>query len=447
MGWKEILGTREAPDKEPALVDRQMILAYMEELNRLRTPCQLLFRKDDFAPAAVKVESVSEEAENFVVSLSRALPSDIEQHPSLELTFPLERGRFRCSVHYQGRTGYLKAVLGLPLRIKLAERRVAPRARFGPRERASVTLIESLGSGLGATGKLWNLSMGGLAMRVERMISIADDRRLNPSATLFTVGKDFLLLRISDLSRSPMVECGARLSYATATPAGILLGLEFKGLGALETRILEQVIHRRLPRSGTTFPVRIRHSRMDLLASAAAQGGAAEEDWDVDEESELEAERIEAAGSAGTPLDDDHAWLDRSDPKEKVKRLRRAGRNILLVMAEDLDRAILAGTLIVDGFRRLKEARNFSAAVESIRAVQPDVLILDQCIGSHDAKQFLERLRQHGLAEDAKVVMLADKADVKTALMAKLARVDHMQLKPVDYDGSLRNVLERMLNL
>ena len=56
-------------------------------------------------------------------------------------------------------------------------------------------------------------------------------------------------------------------------------------------------------------------------------------------------------------------------------------------------------------------------------------------------------LRQHGLREDALVILLAEKIDVRTSIMAKAARIQHVQTKPVDYDGSLRKVLERLLNL
>ncbi len=441
MGWKEILGKRLAPDSEPGLTDPQQILAYLEELCRLRTSCLLKFRKDDLTPAAVKVESINEEQHTFTVSLSRALPAAIEDSPSLELTFPLDRGRFRCSVLFLQRGGYLQAVLGLPLRIKQAERRIGPRARFGSRERASVTLIESLGSGLGATGKLRTLGMGGLSLRVDRMISIADDRRLNPSIAPFAKGQQFLLLRINDLPHAPMVECGASLAYALATPEGPVLGLQFEGLGTLETRILEQVMQRRMPRTGQVFPLKVRRSHLDLEASGPA--GDADEPW----EGEAAAEEVpEPAGEDG-PEDEGGEWLDRGSPQEKVKRLKRAGRCILLVLVEDLDRAILAGTLIVDGFRRIKEARNFLTAVETLRSTQPDLVILDQRIGTHDAQQFLDKLRQHGLGSDIPVVMLAERPDVRTALMAKAARIRHVETKPVDYDGSLRAVLEGLLGL
>lgn len=446
MGWKEILGKREAPELEPMLADRQQILAYLEELSRLRTSCQLKFRKEDFTPATVKVESVSEEAQTFTVSLSRALPARVEEQPSMEFTFPMDRGRFLCSVYFHQRGGYLQAVLGLPLRIKLAERRIAPRARFGPRERASVTLIENLGSGIGATGKLRNLSMGGLALRVERMISIADDHRQNPSASAFSVGQRFLLLRISDLPHAPMIECGASIAHAIATPEGPQVGVQFEGLNALETRIIEQLLLRRLPKSGTLFPVKIRRSHLSIENGSTVGAAPKEEEWDADELAESEI--VEPPPVVPVPQEDENeSWLDRSDPKERVRRMKRAGRNLLLVMPEDMDRAILAGTLIVDGFRRVREARNFTAAVESVRAVQPDVVILDQRIGSHDAQQFLDRIRQNGLGEQVPVVLLADKADVRTALMAKAARISHVQTKPVDYDGSLRAVLERLLKV
>lgn len=442
MGWKEILGKRLAPDTEPGLTDPQQILAYLEELCRLRTPCQLRFRKDDLAPAAVKIESIHEEQHAFTVSLSRALPAGIEDQPSLELTFPLERGRFRCSVFFLQRGGYLQAVLGLPLRIKQAERRVGPRARFGSRERASVTLIENLGSGLGATGKLRSLGMGGLSLRVDRMISIADDRRINPTSAPFEKGQKFFLLRITDLPHAPMVECGASLAYAMTTAEGPILGLQFEGLGSLELRILEQVMQRRLPRTGQVFPLKVRRAHLNLDASD--EGETEEEAW---EDSEGEPAGSQGAGEGPGEGTEDADWLDRSSPQEKVKRLKRSGRCILLVMTEDLDRAILAGTLIVDGFRRLKEARNFTAAVEVLRTFQPDLVILDQRIGSHDAQQFLDKLRQNGLHGDTPVVMLAEKPDVRTALMAKAARIGRVETKPVDYDGSLRAGLERLLGV
>lgn len=447
MGWKEILGRREAAEPEPSLVDRQQILAYLEELSRLRTPCQLKFHREDLAPAHVKVESVAEEAESFTVSLSRALPPGVEEQPALELTFPLDRGRFRCSVLFQQRGGYLQAVLGLPLRIKPAERRFRPRARFGARERASVTLLESLGDGIGAAGKVRNLSMDGLAFRVDRMLSIRDDKRMTPTAGHFTAGQKVLLVRINDLPRAPMVECGGVIAYATTTPEGPLVGVQFEGIGALETQVLEGILRQRLPKSGQLFPVRQRRSHMDLEAGARQASEDEEEFEDPELESETDAGEKPLPSEGLGPATAEDPWPDRSDPKERVQRLKRAGRTLLLLMGDDLDRAILAGTLAVDGFRRVREARNFTAALDCLAQSPPDLVLLDQRIGGHDAQLFLERLRRQGLGADVPIVLLAEKCDVKTTLMAKAARICHVQVKPVDYDGSLRGVLERLLML
>jgi CheY-like chemotaxis protein len=335
----------------------------------------------------------------------------------------------------------MQAIFKVPECITHAERRGQMRARFGRLEKASVTILEDLFKGHGATGRLVNLSMEGLCMKIERAISIEQDRRLPISQNLFQFHQTLMVVRILDLPHSPVVECTGRVAHLEEFPEGLLMGIHLEGLGGLEAQILNQVLGRRLPTFSRSFPQKRRRCEMDFTSADEAERLARMlEDKGGEEAAPAADEEADVLEAVEDPM-------DALPPQDRLALVKKRCRRILLIQSDDLNRAILAGTLQVDGFRQVREARNLLEALQCTRVGTFDLIILDQTIGTHGAQTILERLRKLGHCEDVPVIMIAEHTDVKTTIMAKAARIDHVQKVPIDYDGELRGVLNHLLKI
>ena len=381
MGLKDFFAKPDTSEKEPVLRDRSTILAYLEEISRLRTQVQLWLNREDLLPANAKVELVGEETGTFTVSLQRALPGDLDPRFPIELLFPLDGMRFRCPVRFKERGGYLKAIFKLPECVYHAERREKLRTRFGQRESANVTVLENLFEGHGATGKLINLSLEGLCMRLEKALSIRENRRLAITTGIFRPKQELMVVRLLDLPRAPLVECSGRVTHLEEGPEGVSLGVHLEGLGTLEAQILHQVMAHRIPTFARGFPQKRRRSELDLEAPGRQEPSDETPPQPLPDPVEVES------------IDTDRATEGAPD---RLNRMKKRGRRILLIQIDDLDRAILAGTLLVDGFSQVKEARSFTEALRWVREGAMDLILIEQQLGTMSAQQLLEQLRKLG---------------------------------------------------
>ncbi len=421
---------------EPELRDSETILAYFEELCRLGTPVNLWVDQESWIPIGLKVEAVREDSWSFSASLQRALPGELATKRTLEVAFPLAGERLLASLHFQTREGYLKAAFSLPEAIRFGERRERVRARFGPREKARVTVLEDFTQGCGATGRLVNLSLSGLCMRVDRVIAVHGAGQIPVSPAVFSAGTRLALVRIQDLPHIPMIECTGVTSHSGRSAIGTTVGIHLEGLGSLEQNLLAGILARRLPTFARNFPVRRRRNLEDLVDPAAQEAEA----WDTFVEAE--APEPDPADPAGEP-----EGLSASSRGERLLLIKKRGKHILIILHDDLDRAILAGTLQVDGFHNVMEVRNYAEALGWFRVASPDLVILDEQVGAHPGQKFLERLRVQGYCTETPVVLVCEHPDVRTTLMAKAMRIAHLQRKPIDYDGEFRAVLYRLLGI
>lgn len=425
---------------EPVLKDLQTILAYIEDLIRIRSTVQFWLKTDDLVPIVGRLDLLSELSGHMTITLQRALPGDLQSNTPMEMMFTLEGMRFDAPVKFLRRDGYLKALFTIPEKVRHAERRTKMRARFGPREKATCTVLEGLFEGHGAAGRLVNLSMEGLCMRIDRAISIRENRGLAINHSLFDTGKALAVVRVQNLPHTPLVECCGRVTHIETTPIGVLMGLHLQGLGGVETQWLSQVLARRLPSFTRGFPVRHRRGKEELLEEVKTATEQEEEaDWQkiVDEEEE----------AGGAEVVADELAASRPDTHERLLQIKKRGKKILLVILDDLDRAILSGTLQVDGFRQIQEAGSVVEVLRAVRSGPPDLIILEPHVGNATAQQLLERLRSKAGCENVPAVMITNGPDVRTTLMAKAAKIQHIQSWPVDYDGVLKGVISKLLTL
>ncbi len=425
-----------APDREPALRDREQILAWLEELARLRTPLGLRLNEEDAHGATVKVELVSEEKGTFTLSFLHQPSGTWKEGQLVHLAFPLDGQRFKTTAKYRGLAGYLQREFALPEAMRHAERRGLMRTRFGAREKATVAVLENLFDGLGLSGPILNLGIGGLAFRVDRAMDIRLDRRLTVKGDLASAGKAMALIRIQDLPHVPTLECGATIMHFGARDEGVVAGLRFEDLGSLESQYIAKLLSQRIPLFGKGFP---RKRRRGELAQEEDPG---EEEIPAFEEP-VPADPVEEALSDRELLEIKVAMK----APDRLVLLRKRTRQLLIVHPEELDRAILVSTLQVDGYRGVYEARSLVQALEISRHHQLDALIVWHKVGPHDGVEVVAKLRETFKGTTLPAVLLDSGDDVKHKLALKGGRIDAIVPHPVDYDGVLRGILERILGL
>ncbi len=434
-------------DKEPELRDRIMVFAYMEELATLGHEISL-HEGDEFAPPLHgSVTKVFEEKHTMELTLSRALAGHITPKTALTMCFPLDGQRFRSQVKFLERTTYLHALFEIPMVVRHGERRAMLRVNFGPRERANVTLLESLFQGRGGKGRVVNLSIGGVGVRLDTAILVQNQKRLALSPDLFQIGSKLDFLRISDLPHVPTLECQGEVAHIARTPMGIIMGIRFVGMDSLDVQLVNQVVFQRAPAAPRGFPVRYPKSRR--IAAEQATGTATSKD-SADAASDERWEDLPDEGDISLPesaAQPSEAESGTQDSKARLLQIKKRGKQIFILMLDDLDRMILAGTLQADGFHRIGEARNYMEAITWLKTHVPDLVIVDHHVGLHTAQQMIEKLRQQGFLEKTPIIMLALPGDVRASIQAKAAHLDRLVTYPINYDGEVRAILMQLLGL
>ena len=446
---KNLYVKSDPPKGEAVLKDGQTILAYLEDLARRRAPVKLWCKEQDRVALAAQVAGVDEATGKVLLRLQRALPGDLTPKQRITMVFLLEGARMLAVVRFLERGGYLEAVFTIPDVVRHAEQRGKLRARFGAKDKATVTVLEDLRDRLGATGRLVDLSMTGLCMRLERAVEIRGNDPLQLATSLFPAGTRFPIIRIDQLPFAPVVTCSGRVAHIRGEEegGGILMGIALDPPDDLEAMVLDQVLSRRLPSFNQGFPV-LERVPQEALARA----------WTDPEDRPGGAEGAEGADPAGEAETGEgepeeavpaQASVPEPEPDPALKALlkRKRQKRILLIMLDDLDRAILSCTLKVDGYEKIHEAHSFLEALAHFKVFDLDAVIIEQQVGEQSAQEFLVKLRKQGFCVDPPVVLLTPALDVRIRIMAKAAGIEHIQQVPVDYDGIFRDVLHGLLKL
>ena len=420
---------------ELLLKDRNSILAYMEELAYLHTPVKLWCKEEDRVALGAQVLRVEEDSMRILLRLQRALPGDMLPKQKITMVFPLGGFRFLAQVRFLTRGQYLEAYVSVPEAVRHAERRSKMRTRFGSREKATVTFLDGLDKHhLGATGSLLDLSMEGLCVHLERAVSTLDNSPLPLKSSLFKPGDPLPVIRVEHLPSAPILECSGHVAHIEEIDDWIVVGICFDAPGEAQTQLLAQVMGRRVPRFNQGYPIRERRP----MEVPPLQPAVADEEAVAPGAVEPGTEEVEDPAYAHETVEERAA---------RILLVRKKAKRVLLLMFDDLDRAILSSILKQDGFEKIHAARNLLEAVAHFKVFSLDIIIIEQTLGAFTAQEILTRLRKQGLCQNIPVVLVAPEVDMRMKIMAKAAQIDFIQKSPIDYPASLQPALLRLLKL
>ena len=192
--------------------------------------------------AAVLVKA---EQGQIIVKLVRPLPPALANGALFEMVFATEGKRFEGRITFVGREGYLQYRFVWPKSLLASDRRLWKRYPIRPREDFHVAAQDSDIPGHGITGPLLNLSLGGLAFRVDRMLRLEDGMPIRPGAHLFDRGKILSLLRIRGLPKGEILEARGVVVRVEEANSELMVGVQFTGLGELEKLSLARLLETR----------------------------------------------------------------------------------------------------------------------------------------------------------------------------------------------------------
>jgi len=93
-----------------------------------------------------------------------------------------------------------KPHINIPKEISQNERRKHKRVSFAQRENANASILESFSKGIGITGSILNISLGGICVEINRALAIENEREVTPQPNLIKSGTKLGLVRIKGIT-------------------------------------------------------------------------------------------------------------------------------------------------------------------------------------------------------------------------------------------------------
>ena len=423
-----------------------LVLAYLEEAQRLRVTLALVDGKDRSVPA--NLSSVTEER----VSLSLQGPLLAEKGSAVDLVFLLDGLRFRAPSRLQelkaGSVG-----LDLPATLELAERRKKPRARLNAREGATAIALTGLFDGVGINGAIENVSEGGVCIRVERAMEVKTQRKMHMGANLLPVGQALMLVKLTKLPKCSTLELEGSVAHLDAGN-GLLLGIAFESGKESLLGPVRSLVASRATAIPTSVPPK---ARRQSEADREAEEGEHHHAPAPKKEPEPVTDSALAAPSPEPVLASPQAEaIQEPDPEpavhpenrsQAVVRMKKRTRAILLAMPAGPDRDALAAFLAEDGYGRVLFADTLTILLEHVDRPGIHLILVDDGVAELQGLALASLLR-HRLEDEMPPVILAEvSVDAELVLGARETGVAQILVKPYDLDQEFLRMFEEHLGI
>jgi hypothetical protein len=363
-------------------------------------------------PYASRVQLLQIPAGRFVLKLVRPLPHEMMPGALFRMTFAADGLRFEAVIGLIGRDGYLQYGFHLPSSLFQADRRLHQRCPFRPRENAYVIAQDAAIPGTGVAGPLVNISMGGMALRVDRALRMEDGVRVPVNSALFERGKSFPRFRVQDLPLLHLLEGRAISAHATEHGSELVLGLSFAGMSLEEETALARTLafREKMYRGGQP-------PQPGAAGTPARSGGPRGNGEDDEAYSELGAPEAEAQAAQEVTV---------------LLRLQRRTARVVLVMADGPVRQGIQALLRQHGYHRLETVEHMGLLrplCEGQRRALPGLVLADLALArSGDAEPLAAvRIIERQMAElgGLATAILCEEVD-PTLLLAQETRTQFL---------------------
>jgi hypothetical protein len=354
---------RDAPVLDPAL-----IRAALAELQLEDVEFPIRVEGTHTLPYTAHLQRIDPGTSQLFLKLIRPLPHEMLEGAPFEMSFSAGEQRFVAPMTFQGREAYLLYRFSIPQRMVQSDRRRHKRYPFRPRERAYVLAQDAGLPGHGLAGPLVNLSVGGLAFRVDRILRLDDNLCIPASTGFFDRGKELPVLKVRDIPRLPIFETRGIITYAWERNTEVILGVKFADLPEADIRQLQ-----------TAIDLREMVQRNPNASNARPDGPRAAADEDAGQPQSILSRRVNPAGVQAP---------------DALLRLGRRSTFLLLAMAPGGQRDQIQGALSSLGYLRLQVEDSLAAALESLRQMNDSLTPLLVTPLPEDPQEVLVPIRQ-----------------------------------------------------
>lgn len=368
---------RGTPLEDPALIRQAM-----QDLLAQETEFPIKVEGTHTLPYSSRVHHVDLKKGHIHLKLIRPLPHELAVGATFDMVFLVGDQRYWAPTTYHGRENYLLYRFTIPLRMAPADRRQHKRYPFRPREKAYVIAQDGVIPGHGISGPLVNLSEGGLAFRVDRVMRLDDHLRITPGLGFFERGKSFPLVKVRDLPNLPLFEARGVLANAQERNGGFILGIQLLDLREAELRELRLVldIRERMLRAPSSQALETARSSGPRNLALAKEPAA----------------RTAPAGSQNS---------------DALKLLGRRSTRLLLFMEPGPQRDLVSQLLSAAGYGRQEGAESLDQALGELRSDRHSTcpVLLVETSGGEAAslKRIQDLLRELGSTREWSVALLA----------------------------------------
>lgn len=320
-------------------------------------------------PYATVIKELEVGSRTVLLKLVRPLPHELMAGAVFRAVLPVADQRFEGLITFLGREAYLQYRFQFPAELIHADRRHHPRFPFRPRENAYVTVMDATFPGFGVAGPLANLGLGGLALRVDRVIRLDTGLRIPPTTALFERGKSLPRIRIQDLPRLPIFECSARVAHTQERGSELLLGLDFGKLTEDEFRTL-----------GDCLAFRQKLLQAVTLRTGTGSGSISS----ANPGAEARGHRLAAAPGEEVPEGSESS--SKPEGADPLLKLQRRTTPLVLAMPPGKVRSEFLARIRRLGFLRLDVSQTLGELKASLAAgARPAILLLDMALAGGEA--------------------------------------------------------------
>lgn len=420
----------------------ELVLAYLEDAQRLRTPMQL--RDPKAREVTANLQSVDEEGGRLTFQLSAPLLA--EKGDRIKLIFLHESLRLGAQAKLlELRTG--SAVLEIPADLELLERRKKARARLNVREGSTLTALTSLFQGVGIMGVLENISEDGARVKVERAMEAKGERRLNIATGLFPVGHAFMLIKLAKLPKlSAVVELSGNVAYLDSNSGGLSVGVTFAKPSPEVAGAIRGVVSGRVSPLATSVPPKSRRPKEKEAEPTKEIPKVAPVPVQTPEPPA--AEVPEAAPVASSPSPEVVQEAPKASPERNAAlvRLKKRSRTIVIAMSPDGHRDIVLSHFLEEGYGRVFTAGTLTELLGLLGEQNVSLIFIDGGVAELQGFDLAEALGKVGEAH-IPLVLAAEEVSTSTVLNARRVGVDQLIVKPYVMDDTFSALFEQLMEL
>jgi len=417
----------------------ELVLAYLEDAQRVRTPFLLKDKHKVDVPATL--QKLDEESQTLSFQVSGG---SFEKGARMEFLFMAENSRLGGTA----RVGEVRSnglTVDIPDELELQERRKLPRARLNPKEGANVTALTNLFEGVGVNGVMESISEGGCRIHVEKALNLKDEKRLPLGTALLPKGQPFMLLKLNKVPKCPSVmELTGAVAYLDDSGGGLSMGIVFDKPRGDFASAIRNLVSSRSGAIPTVIPPKARRKASTPEESMLAD----KEERPVRPTPRQPINPVAEAEPASILPDEPAPPPDPSQAPPRnsaLLRLKKRTRTIVAMVPAAYG-PLLRDFLLEDGYGRVLLASSREELSAHIRQPNVGMAFVDTELPVMECLEMISQLQEED--QDLPPVILAAE-EISRALVIAASRVGVSQLvvKPYSLDETFSNLLEQQMGL